>query len=91
MTGVLYTLITLLTLQNGIDIDALVTRYIATAEQYQKTFQNLTAEETKTLELYRAKNGQPSFALAERVTFSYSAFKRFNVATEEKGQGLSVT
>jgi hypothetical protein len=53
MTSVIQTLIAVLTLQSAIDIDALVTRYIASAEEYQKAFQNLTAEETKTLELYR--------------------------------------
>lgn len=28
------------------------------------------------------KNGQPSFALSERTTFTYSSFKRFDVATD---------
>jgi hypothetical protein len=30
------------------------------------------------------KNGQPSFALAERAIFTYGAFKRFSVATDER-------
>ena len=33
------------------------------------------------------KNGRPSFLLSERTTFTYDAFKRFNVATEEKLPG----
>jgi hypothetical protein len=53
MTLVVQSLIALLAWQNGIDVESLVTRYITSAEQYQKTLQNLTAPETKTLELFR--------------------------------------
>jgi hypothetical protein len=53
MTLVVQSLVALLALQNAIDVESLVTRYVAATEQYLKTFQNLTAEETKTLELYR--------------------------------------
>ncbi len=31
----------------------------------------------------RLKNGQPAFGMSERTTFTYGAFKRFDVATEE--------
>ncbi len=31
----------------------------------------------------RLKNGQAAFAMSERTTFTYGAFKRFDVATEE--------
>ncbi len=31
----------------------------------------------------RLKNGQPAFSMSERATFTYGAFKRFDVATEE--------
>jgi hypothetical protein len=31
----------------------------------------------------RLKNGRPAFGMSERATFTYGAFKRFDVATEE--------
>jgi hypothetical protein len=40
--------------QNGTDVDLLVTRFHAAADEYEKTFQNLVAEETKVIEVYRA-------------------------------------
>lgn len=39
--------------QNEIDVDQLVTRFLATAEEYEKTFRNLVAEETKIIEVYQ--------------------------------------
>jgi hypothetical protein len=36
------------------DFDQLVNRFLANAEEYEKTFRNLVAEETKVLEVYRA-------------------------------------
>jgi hypothetical protein len=47
MTSIVRILIALLASQNGIDVETLVTRYITSAEQYQKTLQNLTAPERK--------------------------------------------
>jgi hypothetical protein len=40
--------------QDGVDVDQLVTRFLATAEEYEKTFRNLVAEETKIIEVYQA-------------------------------------
>ena len=40
--------------QSGVDVDGLVTRFLATAAQYEETFQNLTAEETKNIEMFKA-------------------------------------
>jgi hypothetical protein len=40
--------------QNRIDVDQIVTRFLANAEDYEKTFRNLAAEETKTIEVFRA-------------------------------------
>ncbi|MFM5986489.1 MAG: hypothetical protein ACKO9I_14380 [Sphaerospermopsis kisseleviana] len=40
--------------QNGIDVDQSVTRFLATREDYEKTFRNLVAEETKIIEVYQA-------------------------------------
>ncbi|MEO7192111.1 MAG: hypothetical protein ABI051_13750 [Vicinamibacterales bacterium] len=40
--------------QNEIDLDRFVTRFLATTEEYQKAFRNLVAEETLTIEVYRA-------------------------------------
>ena len=40
--------------QNGIDLDEIVTRFFASSDEYEKTFRNLVAEETKTIEVYRA-------------------------------------
>lgn len=40
--------------QDGIDVDQLVTRFLAAAEEYEKTFRNLSAEETKIIEVYQA-------------------------------------
>lgn len=40
-------------LQNGIDVDQLITQFIANAEEYERTFRNLTATETKTIEVYK--------------------------------------
>ena len=39
--------------QNEIDVDQFVTRFLATAEEYEKTFRNLVAEETKVIEAYQ--------------------------------------
>jgi hypothetical protein len=40
--------------QNGEDLDQLVAGHVASSEQYRKVFRDLTAEETKTIEVYRA-------------------------------------
>lgn len=40
--------------QNGVDLDQLVTRSQASVEEYRKTFRNLVAEETKIIEVYKA-------------------------------------
>jgi hypothetical protein len=38
--------------QDTVDVERLVTRFLATTEEYEKTFQNLVAEETKTIEVF---------------------------------------
>jgi hypothetical protein len=47
--------------QSGIDVDQLVTRYLAATEEYERAFRNLTAEETRTVEMY-----QPSGRVEKR-------------------------
>ncbi len=38
--------------QTTVDVEQLVTRFLATTDEYEKTFQNLVAEETKTIEVF---------------------------------------
>ena len=40
--------------QPQVDLEELLTRYHASVEEYQQTFRNLVAEETKVIEVYRA-------------------------------------
>jgi hypothetical protein len=40
--------------QNGVDLYQLVSQFLGSAEEYERTFRDLVAEETKVIELYRA-------------------------------------
>ena len=40
--------------QDAIELDHLMTRFFASTDEYEKTFRNLVAEETKTIEVYGA-------------------------------------
>lgn len=51
--GVLIAAVSLLAAgQDAVDVDRLVTRFLATTDEYEKTFQNLVAEETKSIEVF---------------------------------------
>ena len=51
--GVLLAVITMSgAAQDTIDVERLVTRFLATTDEYEKAFQNLVAEETKTIEVF---------------------------------------
>ena len=39
--------------QDAIELDHLVTRFFASTDEYEKTFRNLVAEETKTIEVFK--------------------------------------
>lgn len=56
--GVLFVVIALSgAAQNTVDVERLVTRYLATTDEYEKTFQNLVAEETKNIEVFDDSGG----------------------------------
>src|SRR5262245_4582099 len=43
--------------QDSLDADRLVARFLATTDEYEKTFQNLVAEETKVIEVFDDSGG----------------------------------
>jgi hypothetical protein len=53
IVGTLLVLALPLGAQQQTDFEQLLNRYFANADEYEKTFRNLVAEETKTIEIYR--------------------------------------